>query len=85
MVLTNERLGLTNERGEARLSNERRRHRTPSTTTTTTSTEETKAKLPALEEKVMVIFTHQTHLHILTDKDSRVADLLMICSSQADI
>jgi len=34
------------------LTNERRRHRTPSTTLTT-STEEPKAKLPALEEKVV--------------------------------
>ena len=61
-VSTNERgeakLSSTNERGEARLANERRRHRTPSTTTTT-STEETKAKLPALEEKVMLMLMLQ--------------------------
>jgi len=48
------RLGSMNERVEGRLTNERRRHKTSSsTTTTTTSTEETKAKLPALEEKVV--------------------------------
>jgi len=52
LVLTNERGETSNERGDARYANERRRHRTPSTTTTT-STEENKAKLPALEEKVV--------------------------------
>merc|ERR1712130_1078536 len=48
LVLTNERgeTSSSNERGDERFANERRRHRTP-------STEENKAKLPALEEKVV--------------------------------